>query len=172
MPEKLEEMKAHNLQKVADVGAKTVVFTCPSCFHTWRHFYETDLKLMHATQLMAELIRDGKIELTREKTSRPPTTTPATWAAIRASMRNPVGHSGHSRADLQGVAHEPQIFRLLRRGRQCGDDRPGSFGQRSAQSKLDSVQATQAWVSFRDMVHHRLPAMRANHDHPRTAGEN
>ena len=67
MPDKLEEMKAHNLQKVADVGAKTIVFTCPSCFHTWRHFYETDLKLMHSTQLMAELIREGKIELTREQ---------------------------------------------------------------------------------------------------------
>ena len=67
MPEKLEEMKAHNLQKMADVGAKTIVFTCPSCFHTWQHFYETDLKLMHATQLMAELIQDGKIELTQEQ---------------------------------------------------------------------------------------------------------
>ncbi len=67
MPDKLEEMKAHNLQKVADVGAKTIVFTCPSCFHTWRHFYETDLKLMHSTQLMAELIREGKIKLTREQ---------------------------------------------------------------------------------------------------------
>ena len=61
MPEKLEDMKAHNLKKVADVGAKTIVFTCPSCFHTWRHFYKTDARLMHATQLIDELIKDGKI---------------------------------------------------------------------------------------------------------------
>jgi heterodisulfide reductase subunit D len=66
MPERLEQMKAHSLQKVADVGAKTVVFTCPSCFHTWKHFYDTDVKLMHASQLIAGLIRDGKIQLKKE----------------------------------------------------------------------------------------------------------
>jgi heterodisulfide reductase subunit D len=37
------------------------VFTCPSCYHTWRHFYKTDVKLMHSSQLMAELIREEKI---------------------------------------------------------------------------------------------------------------
>ncbi|MBL7174143.1 MAG: (Fe-S)-binding protein, partial [Desulfobacteraceae bacterium] len=37
MPEKLEELKKHNLQKVAEVGAKKIVFTCPSCLHTWKH---------------------------------------------------------------------------------------------------------------------------------------
>jgi heterodisulfide reductase subunit D len=62
-PKSLEEMKAHNLQKVAEVGAKTVVFTCPSCFHTWQHFYDTDLKLLHSSQLMAELIHSGKLKL-------------------------------------------------------------------------------------------------------------
>jgi heterodisulfide reductase subunit D len=61
MPEKLEAMKAHNLKKLSDVGAKTIVFTCPSCYHTWRHFYQTDVKLMHSSQLIAELIREGKI---------------------------------------------------------------------------------------------------------------
>jgi heterodisulfide reductase subunit D len=65
MPEKLEELKAHNLQKVKDVGAKTVVFTCPSCLHTWKHLYSMDaeVKLMHASQLMAELIENGKLKL-------------------------------------------------------------------------------------------------------------
>ena len=62
MPEKLEAMKEHNLKKVADVGAKTIVFTCPSCYHTWRHFYKPDAKLMHASQLILELIKDRKIK--------------------------------------------------------------------------------------------------------------
>jgi len=61
MPELLEEMKTHNLQKIANVGAKTVVFTCPSCYHTWKHFYNTDVRLMHASQLIAELIKEKKI---------------------------------------------------------------------------------------------------------------
>jgi heterodisulfide reductase subunit D len=63
MPEKLEELKKHNLQKVKDVGAKTVVFTCPSCLHTWKHLYKTDVKLIHSSQLIAELIETGKVKL-------------------------------------------------------------------------------------------------------------
>jgi heterodisulfide reductase subunit D len=63
MPEKLEELKKHNLQKVKDVAAKTVVFTCPSCLHTWKHLYNTDVKLMHSSQLIAELIETGKVKL-------------------------------------------------------------------------------------------------------------
>ena len=63
MPEKLEELKKHNLQKVADVGAKKIVFTCPSCLHTWKHLYDTDVELMHASQLIAELIKSGSLKL-------------------------------------------------------------------------------------------------------------
>ena len=63
MPEKLEELKQHNLQKVKDVGAKTVVFTCPSCLHTWKHLYDTDVKLVHASQMIADLIQSGKVTL-------------------------------------------------------------------------------------------------------------
>lgn len=63
MPEKLEELKEHNLQKVADVGAKKIVFTCPSCLHTWKHLYDTDVELVHASQLIAELIKSGSLKL-------------------------------------------------------------------------------------------------------------
>ena len=63
MPEKLEELKEHNLKKVVDVGAKKIVFTCPSCLHTWKHLYDTDVELMHASQLIAELIKDGSLKL-------------------------------------------------------------------------------------------------------------
>ncbi len=70
MPEKLAQMKAHNLQKVADTGAKKVVFTCPSCFHTWKHQYTPDVELMHSSQFINEMIRDGRIKLTKEIRSR------------------------------------------------------------------------------------------------------
>jgi len=66
MPEKLETLKEHNLKKVSDVGAKTVVFTCPSCLHTWKHFYKTDVELVHASQLIAQLIKDKKITLKKD----------------------------------------------------------------------------------------------------------
>ena len=66
MTGKLEAMKEHNLKKVADVGAKAIVFTCPSCYHIWRHFYKPDVKLMHASQLILELIKDKKIEFKKD----------------------------------------------------------------------------------------------------------
>ncbi|MFH1124556.1 MAG: (Fe-S)-binding protein, partial [Pseudomonadota bacterium] len=39
MKEKVDVLKEHNLQKVKDVGAKKLVFTCPSCYHTWKTYY-------------------------------------------------------------------------------------------------------------------------------------
>jgi len=66
MPEKLEQMKAHNLKKVADVGAKKVVFTCPSCFHTWKHQYDANVELVHASQFINQLIKAGRITLKKE----------------------------------------------------------------------------------------------------------
>jgi len=66
MPEKLEQMKEHNLKKVADVGAKKVVFTCPSCYHTWKHQYDTKVELVHASQFIHQLIQAGRIRLKKE----------------------------------------------------------------------------------------------------------
>lgn len=66
MPDKLEQMKTHNLKKVADVGAKKVVFTCPSCFHTWKHQYGANVELVHASQFINQLIKAGRIKLKKE----------------------------------------------------------------------------------------------------------
>jgi heterodisulfide reductase subunit D len=63
MPDKMEALMAHNLQKVSDVGAKSIVFTCPSCYHTWKHTYKTDARLYHASQYINDLINDKRIEL-------------------------------------------------------------------------------------------------------------
>ena len=66
MPEKLEQMKKHNLKKVAEVGAKKVVFTCPSCFHTWKHQYDAKVELVHASQFINQLMKAGRIKLKKE----------------------------------------------------------------------------------------------------------
>jgi len=70
MPDKLKGMMDHNLRKVADVGAKKVVFTCPSCFHTWKHLYQTDIELMHSSQFINELITSGRLKLENEIKAR------------------------------------------------------------------------------------------------------
>jgi heterodisulfide reductase subunit D len=61
VPGKMEELIAHNLEKVKALGAKRVVFTCPSCQQTWKECYNTDLELLHATQLIEKLVQDGAI---------------------------------------------------------------------------------------------------------------
>ena len=63
MPDKMKTLMEHNLKKVKDVGAKAIVFTCPSCYHTWKHLYKTDVKLYHASQMMDELIKNKHISL-------------------------------------------------------------------------------------------------------------
>ena len=63
MPDEMEALIAHNLQKVSDVGAKSIVFTCPSCYHTWKHVYKTDTRLYHASQYINGLIKAKRIEL-------------------------------------------------------------------------------------------------------------
>jgi heterodisulfide reductase subunit D len=63
VPERMGEMIAHNWEKVKTLGAKTVVFSCPSCYRTWNEFYPTDLELLHDTQFLERMISDGTIHL-------------------------------------------------------------------------------------------------------------
>ena len=64
MPDKMEAMKAHNLERVKASGAKAVVFTCPSCYHTWKHLYKPeDVNLFHSSQFIDQLIKDNRIKL-------------------------------------------------------------------------------------------------------------
>jgi len=63
MSKELEKLKAHNLDKIQEVGAKRVVFSCPSCYRTWNEFYDTDVELLHSSHLLEQLIKEKKIPL-------------------------------------------------------------------------------------------------------------
>jgi heterodisulfide reductase subunit D len=69
IPEKAREMMDHNLEKIKELGAKMVVFSCPSCYRTWKESYDTNLELLHSTQLIEKLIRDGSIRLKEVNTT-------------------------------------------------------------------------------------------------------
>ena len=69
---RLEQAKTlirHNVAQVKELGASRVVFACPSCYHMWKFIYpevleeETGLEVLHATELLNELIAQGAIEL-------------------------------------------------------------------------------------------------------------
>jgi heterodisulfide reductase subunit D len=63
IPDKMQALKEHNVERVKALGAAEVVFTCPSCLQTWKEFYHTDLRLYHSTQFLERLIQDGSLSL-------------------------------------------------------------------------------------------------------------
>jgi heterodisulfide reductase subunit D len=69
VPEKMDELIEHNLEKVRAMGSKQVVFSCPSCYHTWKEHYNTDLELLHSTQYITKLIEDGALTLKEVNTT-------------------------------------------------------------------------------------------------------
>jgi len=63
-----ESVIRHNVDVVKSLGAKRVVMTCPSCYHSWHHVYpevvgEMDLEVVHATEMMAEMVREGRLPM-------------------------------------------------------------------------------------------------------------
>jgi heterodisulfide reductase subunit D len=80
---RLEQAKTiieHNVAQVKELGASRVVFACPSCYHMWKFVYPevlgeeaasgeaevgtlAGLEVLHATELLDELIAQGDIEL-------------------------------------------------------------------------------------------------------------
>jgi len=70
MSERIQELAQHNLAQVKASGAKLLVSTCASCYHTWKHIYPEilddfppDLEVLHATEYMARLIDEGRLKL-------------------------------------------------------------------------------------------------------------
>jgi len=69
VPERMQELMVHNLEKVRALGAKKIIFSCPSCYQTWMEHYETDLEVFHATQFLEKMIGEGTIPLRETKTT-------------------------------------------------------------------------------------------------------
>lgn len=58
-----EGLIRHNIEEgIERMGAKTVVFNCPSCYYTWRKYYPLQgVRLMHATEFVQELVQEGRL---------------------------------------------------------------------------------------------------------------
>jgi Fe-S oxidoreductase len=69
MEEQVVPLMKHNVEQVKAMGAKTVVTTCPSCYHTWEHIYprlgigDASYQVLHASQFLAQLMEGGKLKL-------------------------------------------------------------------------------------------------------------
>jgi heterodisulfide reductase subunit D len=52
----------HNMAELKRLGAKTVVFNCPSCYYTWKKYYPVEgIRLAHATEVIQDLVDEGKL---------------------------------------------------------------------------------------------------------------
>jgi len=71
MGHEVPALARHNVEAVRALGARRLVATCPSCYHTWAHEYPRLLdeplgfEVLHSTELLVELVQQGKIKLNR-----------------------------------------------------------------------------------------------------------
>jgi len=69
MKDLVSDLAIHNVERVKELGSTKLVATCPSCYHAWTHIYPQflelppDLEILHATEYLARLIEEGKIQL-------------------------------------------------------------------------------------------------------------
>ena len=64
----LAKLAQHNVKKARAVGAKKVVFTCPSCYYAWAHLYPkvadvSGIQLQHATEFLVDLVAGDGLAL-------------------------------------------------------------------------------------------------------------
>jgi Fe-S oxidoreductase len=68
-PARARETMRHNLEAIQAMKAKTLITTCPSCYHFWKHAYpvalEEDLEInvLHATEFLADLLEEHRLPL-------------------------------------------------------------------------------------------------------------
>jgi len=62
-PQEVKALMDHNLEKVRQVGAKRVIFTCPSCYHIWKTFYNADVDILSSSEFLQHLLSEHLISL-------------------------------------------------------------------------------------------------------------
>ncbi|MHA1867673.1 hypothetical protein DRN69_04555 [Candidatus Pacearchaeota archaeon] len=71
-----KSLAKHNLEKIKELGVKTLVTACSGCYRTFKNVYpnilgdEWDIEVLHFSELISNLIKDGKIEFKKELTEK------------------------------------------------------------------------------------------------------
>ena len=71
--DQIKELVKHNVEKMESLGVKKIIMTCPGCYRAWTKEYPKILgvkklpfELLHSTELIAGLIKEGKIKITKD----------------------------------------------------------------------------------------------------------
>ena len=73
----VSKIAQHNVNEVKKAGAEKIVTTCAGCYRTWKIDYlgdvygdmlgaKHDFEVLHTTELLEQLIKDGKLEFKKE----------------------------------------------------------------------------------------------------------
>jgi len=62
------EFMKHNVSKIKELDIHTLVASCASCYHVWKHeclseLAGYDLEILHTTEYLARFVKDGRLEL-------------------------------------------------------------------------------------------------------------
>jgi heterodisulfide reductase subunit D len=63
LKEQFQEFADHNVGAALAKGAKQVIFACPSCYQMWREYYPQKLPMLHATEFLIELVKQGRVPM-------------------------------------------------------------------------------------------------------------
>jgi heterodisulfide reductase subunit D len=68
MRDRVAELARHNVRQVRRIGARRIIFTCPSCYYAWTHLYPeladvSGIQLQHATEFLVDLLVADRIPL-------------------------------------------------------------------------------------------------------------
>jgi heterodisulfide reductase subunit D len=69
MEDLVPDLMEHNIARVQEMGARTLVTTCPSCYHTWSHLYPQlgatapGFEILHASQFLVRLLEGDRFKL-------------------------------------------------------------------------------------------------------------
>jgi len=80
-----------------------VVVSSPHCYYTFKNEYPelgAQFEVMHYTQYLAQLAREGKLRFTKEIKRKVAYTTRATWASQRRLRRSTLSAAEHTRIEL------------------------------------------------------------------------
>lgn len=63
----VREFARHNVDQVKALGVHTLVASCASCYHMWKHEYAQelagyDLEILHSTEYLARLLQEGRLQ--------------------------------------------------------------------------------------------------------------
>ena len=66
--EEMATIAGELVRRVTALGARTVVTSCPSCYHAWRHVYPQlvpgmSLEVLHTSEILLRALREGRLRL-------------------------------------------------------------------------------------------------------------